>query len=335
MSNTIQPSYGAQTYSAPAKARETKQTGTQGSSFMDMAAQAGRSRADTFTTGLGGLAGMAAMPTSLMMDLAVRSGGQVQAAGTEAVEAPSLETMLKAKYPNIHYHVFDASSGYWRTRNDYPHYLLYQDGDKAKETLENWQPTGANPFYGSIDGRFTAPKEIHALGNVPPGSKAVVIHPKVQERMEQDPAYAQEIFAKIDTWFAFDVARNEAIMPGSTWDMSQAVAIGEDGNICNACSSSAGGEITYSKSGSDDEESWWDLRMARHAEFMKLAAGKQIQRHIQASQLAASAAAKSQLAAMLTGGNLQEIFGSEIAGIPTETVLAITQSQVWGGGAIL
>ena len=335
MSNTIQPSYGAQTYSTPTKARETKQAGTQGSSFMDMAAQASRSGADTFTTGLGGLAGMAAMPTSLMMDLAVRSGGQMQAAGTEAIEAPSLETMLKAKYPNIHYHVFDASSGYWRTRNDYPHYLLYQDGDKAKETLENWQPTGANPFYGSIDGRFTAPKEIHALGNVPPGSKAVVIHPKVQERMEQDPAYAQEIFAKIDTWFAFDVARNEAIMPGSTWDMSQAVAIGEDGNICNACSSSAGGEITYSKSGSDDEESWWDLRMARHAEFMKLAVEKQIERHIQASQLAASAAAKSQLASMLTGGNLREIFGSEIAGIPTETVLAITQSQVWGGGAIL
>lgn len=334
MSNTIQPSYGTQAYSVPTKAREAKQTGTQGSSFMDMAAQASRSRADTFTTGLGGLAGMAAMPTSLMMDLAVRSGGQVQAAGTEAVEAPSLETMLKAKYPNIHYHVFDASSGYWRTRNDYPHYLLYQDGDKAKETLENWQPTGVNPFYGSIDGRFTAPKEIHALGNVPPGSKAVVIHPKVQERMEQDPAYAQEIFAKIDTWFAFDVARNEAIMPGSTWDMSQAVAIGEDGNICNACSSSAGGEITYSKSGSDDEESWWDLRMARHAEFMKLAAEKQIERHMQASQLAASAAAKSQLAAMLTGGNLREIFGSEIAGIPTETVLAITQAQVWGGGAI-
>ena len=66
MSNTIQPSYGAQTYSTPTKARETKQTGTQGSSFMDMAAQASRSRADTFTTGLGGLAGMAAMPASLM-----------------------------------------------------------------------------------------------------------------------------------------------------------------------------------------------------------------------------------------------------------------------------
>ena len=338
MSNTIQPSYGTQAYSAPTKAREAKQTGTQANRFLDMAAQASRGRMDTLTTGMSGLMGMAGLPTSLMMDLSVRATGQVQSGNveaTEATEAPSLETMLKAKYPNIHYHVFDASSGYWRTRNDYPHYLLYQDGDKAKETLENWQPTGANPFYGSIDGRFTAPKEIHALGNVPPGSKAVVIHPKVQERMEQDPAYAQEIFAKIDTWFAFDVARNEAIMPGSTWDMSQAVAIGEDGNICNACSSSAGGEITYSKSGSDDEESWWDLRMARHAEFMKLAVEKQIQRRMQASDLLSASAAKSQLAAMLTGGNLREIFGSEIAGIPTETVLAITQSQVWGGGMML
>ena len=330
MSNTIQPSYGAQTYSTPTKAREARQTGTQGSSFMDMAAQASRSRADTFTTGLGGLAGMAAMPTSLMMDLAVRSGGQVQAAGTEAIEAPSLETMLKAKYPNIHYHVFDASSGYWRTRNDYPHYLLYQDGDKAKETLENWQPNGANPFYGSIDGKFTAPKEIHALGKVPPGSKAVVIHPKVQERMETDSAYAQEIFAKIDTWFAFDVARNEAIMPGSTWDMSQAVAIGEDGNICNACSSSGGGEITYSRSGSDDEESWWDLRMARHAEFMKLAAEGQARRRMQASDLLSASAARAQLASMMKDGDLPGIFGSEIAGIPTETILDITRAQVWG-----
>ena len=266
-------------------------------------------------------------------DMAVRA--QSQADGAETVQAPSLEVMLKAKYPNIHYHVFDASSSYWRTRTDYPHYLLYQDGDRAKETLENWQPTGANPFYGSIDGRFTAPKEIHALGNVPPGSKAVVIHPKVQERMEQDPAYAQEIYAKIDTWFAFDVARNEAVMPGSTWDISQAVAIGEDGNICNACSSSGGGDITYSKSGPDDGESWWDLRMARHAEFMKLAVERQIQRKMLASELAASTEAKSQLAAMLNGGNLLDIFGSEIAGIPTETVLEITRMQIWGGGAVL
>ena len=334
MSSTIQPSYGARSYYTPTKARETKQSGTPTNNFINMAAQASQSRTDTLTTSMSDLMGIAGLPTSLIMDLSVRVTGQAQAEGVEAAEAPSLETMLKAKYPNIHYHVFDASSGYWKTRNDYPHYLLYQDGDKAKETLENWQPTGANPFYGSTNGKFTAPKEIQALSNVPPGSKAVVIHPKVQERMEQDPAYAQEIYAKIDTWFAFDVARNEAIMPGSTWDMSQSVAIGEDGNICNACSSSPG-RITYSKSGSDNKESWWDLRIARHAEFMKLAVEKQIQQHIQTSDLLSARAAKSQLASMMSNGNLQAIFGDEIAGIPTETVLSITQAQIWGSGAVL
>ena len=302
MSNMIQPSYGAAVPNTAAKTYGAKQTGASSISFLDLAA---------------------------------RVAGQAQTAGVEAAQAPSLETMLKTKYPNLIYHVFDASSSDWRTRNDYPHYLLYQEGDKAKETLENWQPTGANPFYGSIDGQFIAPPEIKALGSVPPGSKAVVIHPAVQERMEQDPAYAQEIYAKIDTWFTFDVARNEAILPGSTLGMSQAVAIGEDGNICNACSSSGGGEITFSRSGSDDEESWWDLRMARHAEFMKLMAELQIQRHIQASSLLSAAAAKSQLAGMMRSGNLQAVFGDEIAGVPTQTVLAITQSQVWGSGAIL
>ena len=101
-------------------------------------------------------------------------------------EAVTLEDMLRAKYPGITYHVFDASSSYWRTRNDYPHYLLYQDGPEAAEQIENWKPQGANPNYSDS-------KEIRALGSVPPGSKAVVIHPKVQERMEREPEYAKEI----------------------------------------------------------------------------------------------------------------------------------------------
>lgn len=248
-----------------------------------------------------------------------------------ATEGTSLETMLKAKYPNLVYHVFDASSGYWRTRNDYPHYLLYQEGDKAKETLENWQPEGANPFYGSKNGKFIAPKEIHALGNVPPGSKAVVIHPKVQEKMEQDPAYAKEIMERIDTWFTFDALRNEAICPGITARMSQAVAIGEDGNICNAVSSSAG-EITVS---SDEMVRAYYLRMAKRAEFMRYLAAKQIEESIQesvrASDLAMQAAARSKLEEMMQNGRIREIFGDEIAGTPTETVLEITRAQIWGG----
>ena len=262
-------------------------------------------------------------------------GESLAADAPAGVAAASLEEMLKAKYPGLHYHVFDASGSAWKTRTDYPHYLLYQDGDRAKETLENWQPSGPNPFYGSIDGRFIAPDAIKALGRVPPGSKAVVIHPAVQERMEQDPAYAEEIFAKVDAWFAFDVARNEAHMPGCTLGMSQAVAIGEDGNICNACSSSGGGSFSFSGGGSGDMESWWELRMARHAELMEKLIERQLERRWEASELASAAAAKAALADMLENGNLSEIFGDKVAGVPTESFLALVQSQIWGGGAAL
>ena len=342
--SSIQPNDMAAAYVARAKAFETWQAGTQNGSFLDMVVQGRKDMpADVMggvtgmggITGMGSITGMGGLPASRMAELSAQAAGQVWPEDAEVAEAPSLEAMLKAKYPNIHYHVFDAGSSYWKTRNDYPHYLLYQDGDRAKETLENWRPEGDNPFYGSIDGRFIAPKEIHALGSVPPGSKAVVIHPKAQERMEQDPAYAREIYEKIDAWFAFDVARNEAIMPGSTWDMSQAVAIGEDGNICNACASTANGEITCSKSGSDDEENWWERRMARHAELMELTEEKQLEQYILYSRLEAAAAAKSRLAAMLEDKRLREIFGSEVAGIPTETMLAITQAQVWGNVAMM
>ena len=75
--------------------------------------------------------------------------------------------------------------------------------------------------------------------------------------------------------------------------------------------------------------------MARHAELMKLLVEKQIQRQIQASDLLSASAAKARLADMLNNGNLLEIFGNEIAGVPTETVLAMTQAQIWGGGVIL
>ena len=46
MSSIIQPNYGTRTYSTPTKARETKQTGTQSSSFLGLAARASRSTTD-------------------------------------------------------------------------------------------------------------------------------------------------------------------------------------------------------------------------------------------------------------------------------------------------
>lgn len=252
---------------------------------------------------------------------------------TEAVRPASLEEMLRAKYPRIAYHVFDASSGYWKTRNDYPHYLLYQDDGRAEEVLPNWKPSGPNPFYGSVDGKFIAPKEIRALGNIPPGSRAVVIHPKVQERMEEEPEYALEIMARIEAWWAFDSARNEAMMPGIEARSSWSVAIGEDGNIVNAESHSQG-EITTSKSGNDDEESWWDLRLKRHVYFMEQITEKQLNHAAEVSRrfqaLNVQNAAKTQLAEMLGDEGLAAILGETIAGVPTEQILTDTAALVFG-----
>ena len=69
MSNAIQPSYGAQTYSALTRAYEAQRTSTQTSSFLDLAAQISRSGTNPLTGGTSGIMGMASLPTSLIMDL--------------------------------------------------------------------------------------------------------------------------------------------------------------------------------------------------------------------------------------------------------------------------
>lgn len=46
MSSIIQPNYGVRAYGVPTKASETKQTGTQGRSFLDLAARASRGTTD-------------------------------------------------------------------------------------------------------------------------------------------------------------------------------------------------------------------------------------------------------------------------------------------------
>lgn len=152
------------------------------------------------------------------------------------------------------------TSSDWRTRNDYPFEALFQEGEKSTEMIENWKPTGANP------------KNQRYL-SIAPGSKAVMIHPKAQERMENDPEFAKEVMEHIESWWAYDIARNEAISPGCTTGMSQAIAIGEDGEIANVLSRGGSDTMRSDKqknNNEEDEYDWWTERMARHAMFMQL-----------------------------------------------------------------
>lgn len=163
--------------------------------------------------------------------------------------------------------------------------------------------------------------------------------------------------------------------------MSQAVAIGEDGCIVNAVSSS---QPRLTRSSSDTED-WWDIRKARHAYYMSLITETQLEHRLLMAGLSAgsnqsfsgagglmpsfsgagslladpdgadsllggtgsllgstgsllnglgtyqsSQAAKEQLAEMMKGSRLRDIFGPTLGGVSTDFVLEHTRKLVWG-----
>ena len=267
----------------------------------------------------------------------VDAGKTERTAGTEKV---SLESMLKAKYSNLVYNVGDGTSSAWRTRNDYPFEALFQEGEKSTELIENWKPTGSNPK----NQRYLA---------VTPNSKAVMIHPKAQERMENDPEFAKEVRERIESWWAYDIARNEAIAPGYTTGMSQAIAIEEDGEIANVLSCGGGDSIGMNKNKKDneDEYNWWMERMARHAMYMELLRTGRIDYSKYAfvgsgsfgsfggsgfngmnSMLAMQSgqSAEREIHNMLQNG-LKEKLGDTICGMPTDEVIDGTWKDIENG----
>ena len=144
--------------------------------------------------------------------------------------------------------------------------------------------------------------------------------------------------------------------------MSQCLAIGEDGEIANVQACSSGGGITRSKSGDDDEESFWDARLKRHRAYMRqvveaqilhalgltgqLAALRQAREKgaasvstggsrsgmdqqfaaLQSSQL--SQAAIAQTVAMMNDPQLREALGETVAGTPLDTVFQCTRDAI-------
>lgn len=234
-------------------------------------------------------------------------------AGGGANRVNPLESMLKRKYPGLVYHVMDTLGPYWGQRNDYPFHKLFQEGTDPRE-IQNWTPSGPDP--SPSDPRVQA-----NVQSIPPGSKAVVVHPAVQMRMQEDPAYAQLIMKRIDAWFAFDAARS-----GAAGDVSQCVSIGADGNICGTVS------VTPTRlvvSGEDDDGEFWTRRLALHKENTERWQAEQIRRGMDAASqwamMQASRAAKSYLAALIGVGELQ---GETPEDFPPDDVLAQTEREI-------
>ena len=282
---------------------------------------------------------------------AVRQGmaaEEPQAAASTA--AVTLEERLRARYPGLAYHVFDGSSRYWQTRQDFPFDKLYRQDCDGTE-IENWKPDGPDP------GMLSAGVQ-RSLGSIPPGSKAVIIHPAVQQKMEEDPAYADEIYARIEAWFTFDVARNEAILPGSTVGMSQCLAIGEDGQIANVQACGDGGLSKVNRQQEDEGESFWEARLRRHRRYMQQVMADQIlqkmgiivspdplqEAGLNGRSYAARAGATMidrQLAAvqtaqtamldamtMMESPQLRAALGETVAGVPLDRVFEATKNDI-------
>lgn len=142
-------------------------------------------------------------------------------AQTDTASSLSLESMLKAKYPDLYYHVFDAnqiSPSTWN-RADFPFENFFSD-DVDYDAIKNWEPSGPEPSAAS-----TACQERYA--SVLPNKKSVVIPPALQKKMDADPALAEKVMNTLEQHFSSQYA----CCPGC--DMSCLVTLREDGTIGN------------------------------------------------------------------------------------------------------
>lgn len=138
----------------------------------------------------------------------------------------SAEKSLKEIYPDLKYQVLDASQFKYWNRLDFPSSKLYEDtiDEYTIKELREWRPTtqtatGYEPWVQRDKEKIQ--KGIHV----------VMIHPTVQEKMDQDPDYAKKIVTKIQKYFEDDIRVNATIDPDSVKSMSQLVTITENGEI--------------------------------------------------------------------------------------------------------
>lgn len=85
----------------------------------------------------------------------------------------------------------DISAANWQ-RNDFPFWEYFRKDTRA-DALNEWRPEGANPPQTRSD----LQRNYSSIG---PGRIAVLIPESLQQKMDADPAYAQQIMIKLQTW---------------------------------------------------------------------------------------------------------------------------------------
>ena len=139
----------------------------------------------------------------------------------------SFKDMWQTRFPGAYYHAMDAykiPQSTWG-RLDFPHEKFFSDN--VDESIMNWKPTGAEPKMTD------ASVQSRAGANL--GQKSIVVPPALEEKMKDDPALAQRVMAKVESY----IAKSDATTPDRI--SSYVIVLGEDGEIARTCAVSGGG----------------------------------------------------------------------------------------------
>lgn len=154
-----------------------------------------------------------------------------KAVGQSDVSGMSFKDMWQVRFPGAYYHTADAykiPQSAWQ-RYDFPHEKFFSN--ELDESVIDWKPTGAEPKLtdASVQSRIDSTL----------GKKAIVVPPALEEKMKNDPALAQQIMAKVESFIMNDQA---TLPPGRMY--SCVVVLDENGEIAHAAGSSGGGNLT-------------------------------------------------------------------------------------------
>ena len=147
----------------------------------------------------------------------------------------SAKTMFSSAFP-----VYDVSvkvgncniaSDIWE-RKDFPVWQYFQDNVSA-DSLNNWKQTGAEPTGAE-------PYIQQELSKISFGKIVVMLPESLQQKMEADPEYAQEIADKLQKWKVEYDRTDNALAASYGYDpienqMSKryCIQLDEDGNVKN------------------------------------------------------------------------------------------------------
>ena len=140
----------------------------------------------------------------------------------------NFKDMWQARFPGAYYHTMDASNipqGVWE-RNDFPFEKFFQKD--VDESVLDWNSNGANPAMDSS----AVQSRLHSIS----GQKSVVVPPELEEKMKSDPALAQRVMAKVESF----IVANQ--VPGRI--CSHLIVLDENGEITRFRASSHGGNFT-------------------------------------------------------------------------------------------